>query len=233
MRRVVLIGFMGAGKTTVGLALAKLLGWRFRDLDGVIEERENLSIGRIFAERGEAAFRQAETAALRDLLQERPAAGDLVLALGGGAFVQEENRLMLEEAGAITVLLEAPLEELQRRCRDEQKVRPLAGQESDFAALTTLQKRLLQKAASLLKPGGMLVYCTCSLEPEEGEAQIAALLAADSAFRRIPIAPGEVAGLSEIVNAEGDLRTQPCHLPHSDARLAGLDGFYAARLVKA
>src|SRR5262249_431502 len=106
-------------------------------------------------------------------------------------------------------------------------------QEADLATLTALQKRLLQKAASLLKPGGMLVYCTCSLEPEEGEAQIAELLAADSAFMRIPIAPGAVAGLSEIVNGEGDLRTQPCHLPHSDPRLAGLDGFYAARLVKA
>jgi 16S rRNA (cytosine967-C5)-methyltransferase len=106
-------------------------------------------------------------------------------------------------------------------------------QEADLAALTALQKRLLQKAASLLKPGGTLVYCTCSLEPEEGEAQIAALLAADAAFRRVPIAPGEVAGLSEIVSAEGDLRTLPCHLPHSEPRLAGLDGFYAARLVKA
>src|SRR5262249_27687347 len=106
-------------------------------------------------------------------------------------------------------------------------------QEANIATLTALQKRLLQKAATLLKPGGMLVYCTCSLEPEEGEAQIAAFLAADSAFRRTPILPDEVSGLSEIVNAEGDLRTLPCHLPHSDPRLAGLDGFYAARLVKA
>jgi 16S rRNA (cytosine967-C5)-methyltransferase len=106
-------------------------------------------------------------------------------------------------------------------------------QESDFAALTALQKRLLQKAAHLLIPGGTLVYCTCSLEPEEGEAQIAALLAADSTLKRVPIAAGEVAGLAEIVNAEGDLRTLPCHLPHADPRLAGLDGFYAARLVKA
>ncbi len=106
-------------------------------------------------------------------------------------------------------------------------------QESDFAALVALQKRLLQKAASLVRPGGTLVYCTCSLEPEEGEAQIAALLAADPSLTRVPIGAGEVAGLSDIVNAEGDLRTLPCHLPHADPRLAGLDGFYAARLVKA
>jgi 16S rRNA (cytosine967-C5)-methyltransferase len=106
-------------------------------------------------------------------------------------------------------------------------------QESDIAALVALQKRLLEKAAGLLKPGGMLVYCTCSLEPEEGDAAIAALLAADPSLQRAPIAADEIAGLTEIINPQGDLRTLPCHLPHSDPRLSGLDGFYAARLVKA
>ena len=105
-------------------------------------------------------------------------------------------------------------------------------QEADIAALTSLQKHLLQKAVSLLKPGGTLVYCTCSLEPEEGEAVVAGLLANEPGVRRIPIEAGEVAGLTEILNADGDLRTLPCHLPHADPRLAGLDGFYAARLVK-
>jgi 16S rRNA (cytosine967-C5)-methyltransferase len=105
-------------------------------------------------------------------------------------------------------------------------------QETDIAALAALQKRLLQKAGALLRPGGTLVYCTCSLEPEEGELAISALLAAESGLRRAPIEPSEVAGLSEIVTATGDLRTLPCHLPHDDPRFAGLDGFYAARLVK-
>jgi len=105
-------------------------------------------------------------------------------------------------------------------------------QEGDIGALMALQKRLLQKAVTLLKPGGTLVYCTCSLEPEEGEQAIAALLSAESAMRRVPIEAGEVAGLTEILTAEGDLRTLPCHLPHQDPRLSGLDGFYAARLVK-
>ena len=105
-------------------------------------------------------------------------------------------------------------------------------QEADIAALTALQKRLLQRAATLLKPGGTLVYCTCSLEPEEGEQAIAAFLAADSSMRRVPIEPGEVAGLREIITVEGDLRTLPCHLPSEEPRLGGLDGFYAARLVK-
>ena len=105
-------------------------------------------------------------------------------------------------------------------------------QESDIAVLAALQKRLLQNAVALLKRGGTLIYCTCSLEPEEGEQTVAALLAGEPALRRVPIEAGEVAGLSEIITAEGDLRTLPCHLPHQDPRLGGLDGFYAARLVK-
>ena len=105
-------------------------------------------------------------------------------------------------------------------------------QEPDIGALTGLQQRLLQKAAALVRPGGVLVYCTCSLEPEEGEHAVANFLAAEPAMRRVPIEPGEVAGLAEILNTAGDLRTLPCHLPHADPRLGGLDGFYAARLVK-
>jgi len=105
-------------------------------------------------------------------------------------------------------------------------------QEADIATLGALQARLLQKASALLEPGGTLIYCTCSLEPEEGEHAVAALLAADATLRRLPIDPAEVAGLAEIVTAEGELRTLPCHLPHPDPKLAGLDGFYAARLVK-
>jgi 16S rRNA (cytosine967-C5)-methyltransferase len=105
-------------------------------------------------------------------------------------------------------------------------------QEGDIAALAALQRRLLEQAVTLLRPGGMLVYCTCSLEPEEGEQAISALLAAEPSVRRVPVEAGEVAGLSEVLTAQGDLRTLPCHLPHADSRLGGLDGFYAARLVK-
>lgn len=105
-------------------------------------------------------------------------------------------------------------------------------QEADIAALVGLQRRLLQKAVTLLKPGGTLVYCTCSLEPEEGEQAIAALLAGESGMSRSPVEPSEVGGRAELLTALGEIRTLPCHLPHADPRLAGIDGFYAARLVK-
>jgi 16S rRNA (cytosine967-C5)-methyltransferase len=106
-------------------------------------------------------------------------------------------------------------------------------QEQDIAALRGLQDRLLQQAVALLKPKGTLVYCTCSLEAEEGELAIERLLAGESALRRLPVEATEVAGRGELITAAGDLRTLPSHFPHADARMAGLDGFFAARLVKA
>jgi 16S rRNA (cytosine967-C5)-methyltransferase len=105
-------------------------------------------------------------------------------------------------------------------------------QEADLTALTALQLRLAAHASTLLKPGGTMVFCTCSMEPEEGEQVIAALLASDSSLKRAPIDASEIGGLPELITAEGDLRSLPCHLPHEDPRLGGLDGFFAARLIK-
>jgi 16S rRNA (cytosine967-C5)-methyltransferase len=105
-------------------------------------------------------------------------------------------------------------------------------QETDLAPLLALQARLLHRAAALLVPGGTLIYCACSLEPEEGEQQIAALLDREPNLRRHPIAASEVAGLADLLSPAGDLRTLPSHLPDPEPRLAGLDGFYAARLAR-
>ncbi len=102
-------------------------------------------------------------------------------------------------------------------------------QPEDLAQVTKLQARLLDNAAKLLKPGGLLVYSTCSLEPEEGEAQIENLLACDPRLERIAIGAGE-AGDSHALTAKGELRTLPFHFPHSDPRLSGCDGFFASRL---
>ncbi len=91
LRRVVLTGFMGSGKTSVGRLLAARLGWAFVDLDDRIAAREGMSVPKIFATRGEAAFRAAESAALAEALQ----AEQLVLALGGGAVESHENAVLL------------------------------------------------------------------------------------------------------------------------------------------
>jgi 16S rRNA (cytosine967-C5)-methyltransferase len=104
--------------------------------------------------------------------------------------------------------------------------------EADLAGLTSLQQRLLDRAVDLLKPGASLVYCVCSLEPEEGVNQVVALLARNANVARKPITAQELFGRAEFVTADGDLRTLPQHLPDPDPRWGGLDGFYAARLTK-
>jgi len=103
---------------------------------------------------------------------------------------------------------------------------------SDIAALAALQARMLDKAAEMVKPGGLIVYCTCSIEPEEGELQIQSFLRRNPDISRLPIEPAEVGGLAEILNESGDMRTLPSHLPADNPRLSGLDGFFAARLVR-
>lgn len=103
----------------------------------------------------------------------------------------------------------------------------------DLAKLTSLQRRLLDRAVGLTKAGGTIVYCTCSLEPEEGIEAIDALLQREPGLRRIPISADEVGGLSQLLTPAGDLRSLPCHLPDPDPQMSGLDGFYVARLRRA
>ena len=130
---VFLIGHMGSGKTSVGEVLGRSPGWRFEDLDDRIERRERRRIAQIFQESGERAFRKAEHDALAEALQEGTSPS--VLALGGGAFAEEANRALIEAAGGITVWLDAPVQELWRRCQEQGKSRPLAADREAFGRL--------------------------------------------------------------------------------------------------
>ncbi|MBV8889868.1 MAG: MFS transporter [Alphaproteobacteria bacterium] len=98
----------------------------------------------------------------------------------------------------------------------------------DVSRLSAVQEGLLEAAIEMLRPGGMLVYCTCSLEPEEGAHRIDALLRRGAPVVRQPVEAGEIGGRAEWISAEGDLRTLPCHLGEYD----GLDGFFGARLIR-
>jgi len=101
----------------------------------------------------------------------------------------------------------------------------------DIATLAALQTRMIERAVSFLKPGGTLVYCTCSLEPEEGEAHLAAIVAR-LPLTLLPISTDEVGGLAEAVPPAGTLHTLPSHLAGPTPRLSGLDGFFVMRLKK-
>ena len=137
-RVVALTGFMGAGKTSVGRALAALLGWRFMDLDQEIELQQKATVGEIFQRQGETRFREIEMASLREMLEQVSA--PTVIALGGGTFVQTGNVSLLRNAGARVVFLETPLEEMLERCGTESQspegnLRPLASGPDAFRAL--------------------------------------------------------------------------------------------------
>jgi shikimate kinase len=153
LRAVFLVGFMGAGKTTVGRALSRRLGLPFEDLDDRIQHREGKTIEQIFRESGEAEFRRVETAALRELLGEL-GSSRRVVALGGGAFVQPANAVLIEEAEVHSVFLDAPVNELMRRCVDEPKERPLRRDLKQFRELYEKRRLSYMRAAIRIETNG-------------------------------------------------------------------------------
>ncbi|MEQ8814623.1 MAG: RsmB/NOP family class I SAM-dependent RNA methyltransferase [Thalassobaculum sp.] len=139
-------------------------------------------------------------------------------------------------ADATEMKLESPVDAilLDAPCSSTGTIRrhpdvPWLKHPGDPAKLATLQDRLIANAVRMLAPGGVLVFCTCSLEPVEGPERVAAALAANPELRREPIRPDEVGGLTKLVTEQGDLRSRPDQL----AALGGVDGFYACRLVRA
>lgn len=171
---------MGAGKTSVGNALATLLTCQFLDLDEYIQARTGRSIGDIFCESGEEAFRRIESAALKEVAdsQIRSRGTSLVLAVGGGAFVHTDNVQLLRSAAASVVFLDASAHVLMDRCRSQGVDRPLFRDENQFRQLYEQRRRayimadvcintegktiaqvVSEVAASLfLQPGGTVLH---------------------------------------------------------------------------
>jgi shikimate kinase len=154
---IALTGFMAVGKTTAGRALASLLRWSFVDLDCEVELRSGRPIREIFAQDGEARFRQMEAEALRSVIDG--AAGPGVIALGGGTFVQSRNAELLRQRGVRVVFLELPLEQLLQRCRaagerSDGNLRPLAQDEEAFCALYAQRLPFYQQADLVVNTEG-------------------------------------------------------------------------------
>ena len=135
---------MGAGKSTIGRALARRLGWTFVDLDRWIEKRERRKIAQIFATEGEDAFRAIEADMLATVLAERNS--PTVLALGGGAWIQPANAEKLRSANARVLFLDASIEQLRRRCGANAGKRPLFQDEEQFRSLYTTRRQSYMQA---------------------------------------------------------------------------------------
>jgi shikimate kinase/3-dehydroquinate synthase len=161
--RVVLVGFMGAGKSTVGPLLAGRLGWTFRDMDLWIEERTGLRVPAFFRERGEEAFRREEEL----LAAEAARQGRLVLAAGGGAFASPRTRALLAE-GALTVWLRCELDVALARIALGRH-RPRAGDRETMAALLAEREPFYRLAEMMVD--------TSRTPPAETAGLIAAALA--------------------------------------------------------
>ena len=130
-RRIVLTGFMGSGKTTVGRLLARRLGWSFVDADDAIEAEAGCTIPELFRRHGETAFRERERATIARL-----ADGDgLILALGGGAIEDAATRsLLLNAPDTLLVHLEVELATTLARCRDTEHLRPVLADQTNLAS---------------------------------------------------------------------------------------------------
>jgi shikimate kinase len=136
-RRIVLTGFMGSGKTTLGPLVAARLGWSFVDVDDVIEAEAGVTITELFARHGEAAFRERE----RETIARLAAGDSLVLALGGGAIEHEATRtLLLTTPGTRLVHLEVELATTLKRCAGTEITRPILADHANLA--TRYQRRL-------------------------------------------------------------------------------------------
>lgn len=140
--------------------------------------------------------------------------------------IQSDLRDFKPQEAAPFVLLDAPCSATGTIRRHPEL--PWIKNASDVTLCAATAQELLDAAADMVAPGGVLVFAVCSLEAEEGPEQIEAFLSSHEEFKREPVIAGEIFGLGEAISSGGDLRTLPCHL----AEKGGMDGFYAARLRK-
>ena len=138
--KLYLVGFMGAGKSTVAAALGRRIGWRTEDVDARIEARERRSVAAIFAADGEAYFRDVERQVVRELLPER----SVIVAAGGGTFAEPENRAAMLSDGAV-VWLDLPLDEVVKRVPADGR-RPLAADVVQLEQLYLRRRACYQQA---------------------------------------------------------------------------------------
>jgi shikimate kinase len=170
---IILIGFMGSGKTSTGRILAKQLGYKFFDTDQIIEQKNGLTCAKIFAQRGEEFFRKQETVVLKEL----HGLDSAVIATGGGIVLSAENRNLLKNLGVIVYLKTEPAETLKRVADDP--TRPLLPQENKLAEI----QKMLDVRQPLYLAAAQCIIATQTGQPEKAAAEIRKILKLEQSCR--------------------------------------------------
>lgn len=160
---IVLIGFMGSGKTATGRALAQELNYRFIDTDNLIEQQHGMTIANIFGQKGEPFFRQQETA----LLKQLAGTDNSIISTGGGIILAEENRILLKNLGTVVYLQTEPEEIVKRLSGDN--TRPLLNNSADKLAEI---KKILAARQPLYQSAANYIIETITGQPEESAQEI-------------------------------------------------------------
>ncbi|GBR76293.1 shikimate kinase [Candidatus Termititenax persephonae] len=163
---IILIGFMGSGKTSTGRLLAKHLGYQFIDIDQIIEQKHGMTCAKIFAQRGEDFFRKQETTALKEL----HGLANSVIATGGGIILSADNRSFLKNLGTLIYLKTPPAEILKRVEHDT--TRPLLPAEHKLDAIN----KMLSVRQPLYLAAAQIIVETCTGQPEKTAAEILRIL---------------------------------------------------------
>ncbi|MGX7666811.1 shikimate kinase [Flavobacterium pedocola] len=143
MQKIVLVGYMGSGKTTIGQLLSESMGIPFYDLDHIIEKNTQKTISELFSEIGELKFRKLEHESLKEILASDQ---DFVLSLGGGTPCYANNHLFLQQEGIESVYLKSSVSELVKRLLPEKKHRPLIAKMDDAEFEKFVAKHLFERS---------------------------------------------------------------------------------------
>lgn len=171
MTKIILIGYMGSGKSTIARLLSKAMNFEFQDLDEIIEKELNLSVATIFEQKGEVFFRKLEHQILHRILQKED---NMILSLGGGTPCFINNQELLKAKGVTTIYLKASIEKLYDRLRNQKSNRPLIANKNEEEMKEFIAKHLFER--SYYYNQAKYIVSTDDKSPQETVSEIQSLL---------------------------------------------------------
>jgi shikimate kinase len=171
MKKIILIGYMGSGKSTIAKLLSKTMQYEFLDLDEIIEKEQNASVSTIFEQKGEVFFRKLEHQVLKRILQSE---SNMILSLGGGTPCFTNNQELLKQENICTVYLKTSIDKLYERLRTQKANRPLIANKSEDEMKEFIAKHLFER--SFYYNQAKYIVTTDDKSPQETVLEIQSLL---------------------------------------------------------